>query len=83
MGGLLLHRVATIGDQNDALRFVHFIDKLYDLNVALAASGTVELVELFDPSYRYGAFSKKYDRCLSRLSELFEESHHRLPAAPS
>ncbi len=71
---LQLDGVAPIVDQNDALRFVHFVDKLYDLNIGLEASGSIELSRLFDPSYRHGAFAKKYDRCLSRLRELFEES---------
>lgn len=62
----------TLASQNDALRFVHFIDKFYDLKRALRMSGDIDLEDLFDPSYRDGAYAKKHHRCLSRLSELLE-----------
>lgn len=79
--GALLEQIDTlyiegarpIETQNDALRFVHFIDKLYDLKVGLRMSGSVELENLFDPSYRDSAYAKKHYRCLSRISELLEE----------
>ncbi|ADH62094.1 cell division protein ZapE [Allomeiothermus silvanus] len=67
-----LEGLAPISDQNDALRFVHFVDKLYDRGVGLRASG-VGLERIFPESYRYGAFAKKYGRCLSRLAELLAE----------
>ena len=73
VGTLYVHGVRSIGTQNDALRFVHFIDKLYDLRVGFRASGEVALENLFDPSYRNSAYAKKHERCLSRLSELLEE----------
>lgn len=60
-------------DQNVALRFVHFVDKLYDLGLRAAFTGA-PLATLFDDSYRYGAYAKKYSRCLSRLSELLREA---------
>ena len=63
----------TIPDQNGALRFVHFIDKLYDLKVGLRLSSQVPLEKLFDAHYRDGAYAKKHYRCLSRISELLEE----------
>jgi cell division protein ZapE len=74
-GILYVRCVDTIPDQNSALRFVHFIDKLYDLNVGLRASGEIPLAELFHPSYRDSAYTKKHFRSLSRLSELLEEPH--------
>ncbi|WP_026234910.1 cell division protein ZapE [Calidithermus timidus] len=64
-----LEGLAPIPDLNDALRFVHFIDKLYDRGLQLRASG-VPLEQIFLESYRHGAFAKKFGRCLSRLSEL-------------
>jgi cell division protein ZapE len=60
--------LAAISDPNDALRLVHFIDKVYDSNVSLKFSG-VPLANLFG-EYRQGAFAKKFGRCLSRLAEL-------------
>ena len=72
VGTLYVSGLSTLPDQNDALRFVHFIDKLYDLNVGFRASSDISLDDLFGPSYRRGAFLKKFERCLSRLSELLE-----------
>ncbi|UCH26014.1 MAG: cell division protein ZapE [Trueperaceae bacterium] len=79
VGILYLRGVDTIPDQNSALRFVHFIDKLYDLNVGLRASGEIPLAELYHPSYRNSAYTKKHFRSLSRLSELLEEPHRLQP----
>lgn len=80
-GGLLaqvsavyLEGVEVIMEQSDALRFVHFVDKLYDLEVAFRATGNVPLPELFHSSYAAGAYAKKHHRCLSRLSELLSEA---------
>jgi cell division protein ZapE len=64
-----LRGLEPIPDQNDALRFVHFVDQLYNLGLELRASGA-PLEGLFPESYRHGAFAKKYGRALSRLAEL-------------
>ncbi|UBV41987.1 cell division protein ZapE [Deinococcus taeanensis] len=64
-------------DQNVALRFVHFIDKLYDLGLPAAFTGS-SLNALFSDTYRHGAYAKKYSRCLSRLSELLKEARATL-----
>lgn len=79
-GGLLeqvrtvyLSGAKPITSQNDALRFVHFIDKLYDSEVVLRASGVGELSDLYDASYRDGGYAKKHHRSLSRLSELLAD----------
>ncbi len=84
IGGLLeqvatvyLHGARTIPDQNDALRFVHFVDQLYDRALLLRASGDGPIVEVFDPNYRESAYAKKHHRCASRLTELLDE-----PAQP-
>jgi len=74
VGTVYLAGARPIRSQNDALRFVHFVDKLYDLQVGLRASGEGALIELFDASYREGAYAKKHHRCLSRLSELLAEA---------
>lgn len=80
IGTLYIHDVKPIPDQNNALRFVHFIDKLYDLEVGLRASGELALEDIFDASYRHSAYAKKHYRCLSRLSELLEERTELAPA---
>jgi cell division protein ZapE len=64
-----LRGLEPIPDQNDALRFVHFVDQIYNLGLELRVSG-VPLRALFPESYRHGAFAKKYGRALSRLAEL-------------
>ncbi len=73
MDALYLHNAEAIANQNDAIRFVHFIDKLYDLKVGFRLSGDIDLQDLFDESYRNNAYAKKHFRCLSRISELIEE----------
>jgi len=64
-----LRGLEPIPDQNDALRFVHFVDQVYNLGLELKASGA-PLEALFPETYRHGAFAKKYGRALSRLAEL-------------
>ena len=73
IGVLYVEGVSPIPEQNDALRFVHFVDKLYNLQVGLRLSGEGALEHLFDASYRDGAYAKKHYRALSRISELLEE----------
>ncbi len=74
VGSIYLSGARRIPSLNDALRFVHFVDKAYDLEVAVRASGEGPLVEVFDASYRDGAYAKKHYRCLSRLSEMLAEA---------
>ena len=83
IGTLYAEGAQPITDQNDALRFVHFIDKLYNLKVGLRLSGEIALEELFDPSYADGAYAKKHYRCLSRISELLEEGRQPSDSAAS
>lgn len=73
LNAVFLEGLAPIEKQDDALRFVHFVDKLYDREILLSLSG-VALEELFPASYRFGGYAKKYARCLSRLGELMRES---------
>lgn len=81
LGAVYVSAAAPLEDQNRALRFVHFIDKLYDLKLGFRASGGVSPEDIFHPSYRSGAFAKKYYRCVSRMSELLEEARAALAAA--
>ncbi|BDP42824.1 cell division protein ZapE [Deinococcus aetherius] len=73
VGALGVSDLAPMPDQNVALRFVHFVDKLYDLGLPAAFTGA-PLGSLFSETYRHGAYAKKYSRCLSRLSELLREA---------
>ncbi|WP_170131106.1 AFG1/ZapE family ATPase [Deinococcus yavapaiensis] len=68
-----LRDVEAMPDQNVALRFVHFVDKVYDLGVGLAVTGS-DLSKIFPDTYRHGAYAKKYSRAFSRLTELLREA---------
>jgi cell division protein ZapE len=70
--------VEPIGDQDTALRFVHFVDKLYDRCTPLLLSTDHRLPDLFPSSYGYGPFKRKFARCRSRLHEMLADP---LPAA--
>lgn len=78
IGTLVVQEAETMATQADALRFVHFIDRLYDrgagLHLSLASGTGSDPRALFDPSYRESAYHKKHDRCVSRLGELLSEA---------
>jgi cell division protein ZapE len=57
----------------DALRWVHFVDTLYDSAVPMTASSDVALGALFPESFVIGPYGKKISRCLSRMEELLSE----------
>lgn len=70
---LLLEGVRRPESLYDALRWVHFVDKLYDGDVAFRATGDVGLGELFPEPWMRGPYGKKFSRCLSRLEEMLGE----------
>ncbi|HEX7118775.1 MAG TPA: cell division protein ZapE [Longimicrobiales bacterium] len=70
LDALLVEDVTPIDSLPQALRWVHFVDKLYDAAVPFAASGGLSLGELFPASFLDGPYAKKFSRCLSRLEEL-------------
>ena len=61
--------VRVLHDQAQALRLVALVDRLYDQQVAIAASG-VALDEVFDETMLAGGYRKKYLRATSRLIAL-------------
>jgi len=61
--------VAEFHNQTDALRFVAFVDRLYDAQVRIVASG-VALDQIFPEEMLAGGYRKKYLRALSRLVAL-------------
>ncbi|GHF41631.1 cell division protein ZapE [Deinococcus metalli] len=73
VGAVGITELGAMPDQNVALRFVHFVDKLYDLGLPAAFTGA-PLGKLFSETYRHGAYAKKYSRCLSRVSEMVWEA---------
>ncbi|GAA3625203.1 cell division protein ZapE [Microbacterium awajiense] len=61
-----LRDVATLADQSAALRFVAFIDRVYDAQLPIRATGTT-LDRVFSEEMLTGGYRKKYLRAISRL----------------
>lgn len=64
-----LRDVHTLTDQSAALRFVAFVDRLYDERVQVLATGT-PLDRVFGDEMLAGGYRKKYLRSISRLVAL-------------
>jgi cell division protein ZapE len=64
-----LTQVRTVTDQAQALRLVVLVDRLYDRDVPVVASG-VPLDRLFAEDLLRGGYRKKYFRAISRLVAL-------------
>lgn len=74
ISGAFVRGVSRIDHLPDGLRFVHFIDRLYNSAVPLTASSAIGLGELFPEGFLTGPYGKKFSRCLSRLEEMLAES---------
>lgn len=61
--------VHTLTDQSEALRFVAFVDRVYDAQIPIAATG-VPLDQVFGEEMLHGGYRKKYLRAISRLNAL-------------
>lgn len=61
--------VHEIDDQSAALRFVAFIDRVYDAQIPISATG-IPLTAIFGGGMLDGGYRKKYLRCISRLNAL-------------
>ncbi len=61
--------VRAFANQTDALRFVAFVDRLYDAQVRVIADGT-PLDQVFPEEMLAGGYRKKYLRATSRLIAL-------------
>ena len=66
---IALHGVYELHNQNDALRWVAFIDRVYDAEIPIVAEGR-PLSEIFDEEMLGGGFRKKYLRSVSRMVAL-------------
>jgi cell division protein ZapE len=61
-----MRNVTVLSDQSAALRFVAFIDRVYDAELSIRATGvTLDLV--FPEEMLAGGYRKKYLRAISRL----------------
>ena len=72
LDAVFLDQLHPLPDEATALRFAHFIDKLYDRQIALYCSGCTPF-HLFEETWMVGPFAKKYGRTLSRMVELLNE----------
>ncbi|MDO5051531.1 MAG: cell division protein ZapE [Pseudoclavibacter sp.] len=63
---IALDDVHELDDQADALRLVAFVDRVYDAQIPILASGT-PLDEVFREDMLHGGYRKKYLRCISRM----------------
>ncbi|MEN9751328.1 MAG: hypothetical protein RLZZ600_375 [Actinomycetota bacterium] len=66
---IALNGVHILTGQTDALRFVAFIDRVYDAQIPIRSSG-VSLSTIFGGDMINGGYRKKYLRCISRLIAL-------------
>lgn len=64
-----LRGVAELDDQSAALRFVAFVDRAYDAQIPVRATGE-GLDGVFAPEMLAGGYRKKYLRAISRLNAL-------------
>lgn len=64
-----LRDVEVLTDQSEALRFVAFVDRVYDAQVPIIATG-VSLEQVFAEEMLGGGYRKKYLRAISRLNAL-------------
>ncbi len=64
-----LRDVHELVDQSAALRFVAFIDRVYDAQIPIRATG-LPLTQIFGGGMLDGGYRKKYLRCMSRLNAL-------------
>jgi cell division protein ZapE len=67
--GIAITSVHVLTSQVDALRFVAFVDRLYDAQVRIFATGT-PLDQIFAEDMLAGGYRKKYLRAVSRLIAL-------------
>lgn len=66
---LAIKSAHVLRDQSAALRFVSFVDRLYESQVSLSSTG-IGLTEVFSEEYLSGGYKKKYLRAISRIGSL-------------
>ncbi|ALX66994.1 cell division protein ZapE [Microbacterium sp. XT11] len=64
-----LRDVHVLTDQSEALRFVAFVDRVYDAQIPIVATG-LSLDKVFGEEMLGGGYRKKYLRAISRLNAL-------------
>lgn len=70
--------VRVLTDQSEALRFVAFIDRVYDAQIPVVATG-LSLDQVFSEEMLGGGYRKKYLRAISRLNALTHSAREVSP----
>lgn len=70
VGSLAVSGVHPLSDQVAALRWVAFIDRLYEQQIPLRTAGEVPATKIFDKTMLEGGYRKKYLRSVSRMGAL-------------
>lgn len=70
VGALAVSGITPLSDQVAALRWVAFIDRLYEEQIPLRTSGEVPATKIFDRTMLEGGYRKKYLRAISRMGAL-------------
>ena len=71
-GAIAITGIYQLQDQVPALRFVAFIDRMYEQQIPLRTSGSVPATKVFSKAMIDGGYRKKYLRAVSRISALCE-----------
>lgn len=74
--------VGRLSAQDDALRLVALVDRIYDEEIPIAAAG-LPLTSVFSQEMLDGGYRKKYLRCVSRLDALTSLAHDRFDTLPT
>lgn len=72
VGSIGIHDVFQLEDQTAALRFVSFIDRLYEQQIPLRTSGDIPATKIYSQTMIQGGYRKKYLRSISRIGALTE-----------
>jgi cell division protein ZapE len=72
VGALALTDVFQLVDQLAGLRFVVFVDRLYEMQIPLRTAGDLPVTQIFSKEMLTSGFRKKYLRAVSRLGALCE-----------
>ena len=71
-GAIAITDIYQLQDQVPALRFVAFIDRMYEQQIPLRTSGSVAATKVFSKAMIDGGYRKKYLRAVSRIGALCE-----------
>ena len=71
-GAIAITGIYQLQDQVPALRFVAFVDRMYEQQIPLRTSGSVPATKVFSKTMIDGGYRKKYLRAVSRIGALCE-----------